>query len=115
MARRDENSEHLRTQLDRSRSTYLMMRDAGYDKGTKVKLRFAYRPCVMENALALAQVLRENTRCEVDAMEVEEGWLVKGATRPVKLTAASLGRWVYWMCAAGYKEDCYFDGWGARI
>jgi hypothetical protein len=109
------NSEHLKRQLDRSRKTYLAMRDAGYDKKERVRLRFAYKPTQMEDAFALAGDIREKTKYFVEAREVDDGWMVQGDTGPVKLSAATLGRWVYWMCTTGYRQDCIFDGWGARL
>jgi len=115
MDRREEQSEHLRQQLDRTRQTYLRMREAGYDKRTKLALRFGYRPSEMENAFDLAGMMREHTKHHVEAMEVAEGWLVRGETKPVKIDAATLGRWVYWMCTSGYRYGVYFDGWGTRL
>lgn len=110
-----DQNDHLQQQLDRSRKTYLRMRDAGYDKQRKIALRFAYRPAEMESAFDLAGKLREGAKYDVEAMEVKEGWVVRGTTKPVRIDAASLGKWVYWMCASGYRHAVWFDGWGARI
>lgn len=115
MPTREDQNEHLRKQIERTRETYLRMRDAGYDKKAKLALRFGYKPTEMENAFDLAGMMREQTRYHVEAQEVAEGWLVRGETRPVKLDAATLGRWVYWMCTSGYRFGVYFDGWGTEL
>ncbi len=115
MERRKQHTENLRQQLERTRSTYLMMRETGYDKQDRVRLKFAYRPTAEADAAKLVDHLRDKTSCKVDLQEIEGGWVVFGYTPPRKLSAASLGRWVHWMCMVGYRHDCVFDGWGARV
>jgi hypothetical protein len=115
MDRRTEHTDNLKRQIEKSRSTYLMMRDSGYKKSTPVKLKFAYKPAEQEPAEQLAAYILEKTTCKVEARETDDGWIVFGMTRPRKLSAATLGRWVHFMCMAGYRFDCLFDGWGARV
>ncbi len=115
MDRREEHAENLRRQLERTRGTYLMMRESGYSKERAVKLRFAYRPASEAAATALADHLRTTTRYEVQVEPDGDAFIVHGVTRPAKLSAATLGRWVHWMYTAGYRFDCVFDGWGARV
>jgi len=115
MERREAHAQNLRQQLERTRGTYLMMLESGFDRGQAVRLRFAYRPAPEGQASALAAELRERTAFQVELQETEAGWMVHGFTRPRKLSAATLGRWVHWMCRLGYRHDCVFDGWGARV
>jgi len=112
---RARHAAHLKRQLERTRGTYMMMRESGYTKETPVRLRFAYRAAPREAADALAQHLRKRTKYLVQVSEEGNRWIVHGVTRPARLSASSLGRWVHWMYTAGYKYDCVFDGWGARV
>jgi len=114
-ARRERHAANLRRQLERTRGTYLMMRDSGYDKERAVPLRFAYRRAPEENARSLAEHLRSRTKYTVQLKQDGEEWIVHGVTRPARISASSLGRWVHWMYTAGYRFDCVFDGWGARV
>ncbi len=115
MDRRDVHQDNLTRQLERTRSTYLMMREAGYSKESTVRLKFAYRPADEGRARGLLINLRGRRGYEVDAYEVGDGWMVRGTTNPTKLSAAKLGKWVHWMCDRGYRHDCLFDGWSARV
>ena len=113
--RRDIHAANLRRQLERTRGTYLMMRESGYTKDRAVRLRYAYRRAPREAADALAAHLREKTSYTVKIDPDEDGFIVHGVTKRARLSAASLGRWVHWMYTAGYRFDCVFDGWGARV
>jgi hypothetical protein len=113
--RRATHTENLRRQLEKTRGTYLMMLDSGFDRDVPVRLRFAYRPVPEEPARALAEHLRAHTNFQVELQVDADGWMVHGFTRPRLLTAASLGRFVHWMCRTGFRHDCLFDGWGARV
>ena len=113
--RRAEHAENLRRQLERTRGTYLMMRESGYDKVRSVRLRFAYRRAPEDRATALAEYLRSRTKYTVEVEADGEGFIVHGVTKSARLSASSLGRWVHWMYTAGYRFDCVFDGWGARV
>ncbi len=116
MPAREEHADHLKRQIERTRGTYLMMREAGYEKDRHVRLRFAYRGAPKERADELAEYLRKQTKYRVEVESDDEvNFIVHGATQPTKLNAASLGRWVYWMYRAGYRYDCVFDGWGAKV
>ena len=112
---RARHRANLERQLERTRGTYLMMRESGYTKDQSVRLRFAYRPAAREAADALAAYLRRKTKYVVEVGQEGERWIVHGVTKPARLSASSLGRWVHWMYTAGYKFDCVFDGWGARV
>jgi len=112
---RARHAANLKRQLERTRGTYLMMRESGYTKDTPIKLRFAYRPAPKEAAEALAAHLRKRTRYLVQVSAEGDRWIVHGVTKAARLSASSLGRWVHWMYTAGYKFDCVFDGWGARV
>ena len=112
---RARHAENLKQQLERTRGTYLMMRESGYSKDTFIRLRFAYRAAPYESANALVEHLRKTTKYLVNINEEDGRWIVHGVTKPAKLSASSLGRWVHWMYTAGYKYDCVFDGWGARV
>jgi len=113
--RRDVHSANLRRQLERTRGTYLMMRESGYTKDRAVRLRYAYRRASSEKAEALAAHLREKTKYTVNVDPDQDGFIVHGVTKRARLSASSLGRWVHWMYTAGYRFDCVFDGWGARV
>ena len=102
-------------QLERSRATYLMMREVGFQKTKAVTLDFAFYPATEDNARALVEYLTTNTKYSASAAKADEHWIVKGSTHRVRLNAASLGRWVHSMCKAGFKFDCLFDGWGTRV
>ncbi len=112
---RARHAENLRRQLERTRGTYLMMRESGYSKDTSVRLRFAYRAAPHEAANALAEHLRARTKYVVKVDAEGDRWIVHGVTKRARLSASSLGRWVHWMYTAGYRFDCVFDGWGARV
>jgi hypothetical protein len=112
---RARHAANLKRQLERTRGTYLMMRESGYSKDKSVRLRFAYRAAPKEAADALADHLRSRTRYVVQIDAEGDRWIVHGVTKPARLSASSLGRWVHWMYTAGYKFDCVFDGWGARV
>lgn len=112
---RSRHAANLKRQLERTRGTYLMMRESGYSKDQVLRLRFAYRAAPKEAADALAEHLRKRTKYHVRVAQEGERWIVHGVTKPARLSASSLGRWVHWMYTAGYKFDCVFDGWGARV
>jgi len=114
-ARRETHAANLRRQLERTRGTYMMMRESGYKKERAVRLRYAYRRAPSEAAEALAAHLREKTKYTVNIDPDQDGFIVHGVTKPARLSASSLGRWVHWMYTAGYRFDCVFDGWGARV
>jgi len=105
----------LKRQLERTRGTYLMMRESGYSKEDSVRLRYAYRAAPKEAADALVAHLRKRTKYVVQVSPDGDRFIVHGVTKPARLSASSLGRWVHWMYTAGYKFDCVFDGWGARV
>ena len=113
--RRETHAANLRRQLERTRGTYMMMRESGYSKDRAVRLRYAYRRAPKEAAEALAEHLRAKTKYTVNVDPDQDGFIVHGVTKPARLSASSLGRWVHWMYTAGYRFDCVFDGWGARV
>ncbi len=112
---RETHAANLRRQLERTRGTYLMMRESGYSKDRAVRLRYAYRRAPESAANALAAHLRKTTKYVVKVEADGDGFLVHGVTKRARLSASSLGRWVHWMYTTGYRFDCVFDGWGARV
>ncbi len=112
---RETHAANLRTQLERTRGTYLMMRESGYSKDRAVRLRFAYRRAPQSAANALAEFLRDRTKYVVKVDPDGDGFLVHGVTKRARLSASSLGRWVHWMYTTGYRLVCVFDGGGARV
>ncbi len=113
--RREVHRANLQRQLKRTQGTYMMMRESGYSKDRAVRLRYAYRRAPREAADALAAHLREKTKYTVNIDPDQDGFIVHGVTQRARLSASSLGRWVHWMYTAGYRFDCVFDGWGARV
>ncbi len=108
--------ENLASQLQMLESTWKLFQTHGVTDDTELALDFCFVTSNEEQAVALSRCLDECT------VQVRKGgflfwkkWYVEGQTEPMRTTYDGLKEWLQNMVATGWKYDCEFDGFGARM
>lgn len=114
----DKDYEQLLShQLEMTPKTWKQLQSHGITDKTDIILDFLYYAPTQESAKACKAFFDNyDIKIKPESVNNKDGlWLVNGTSSPTRVDEEILLQWVDYMVAAGWDNNCIFDGWGATV